>query len=243
MYQNYTHVGLKMGSDFSLWAGTPLQKIWLHLVFFKDMTWCALRIIYTLFHYLFTILYNNIVIIISFLVTIFNNFFYSRREKISILYWWVIILIKNFTFIFNFFSLCWVSYLHSFLSASTYRYVAYRQYTYWIHKKLGRKIRIAIPSCAVKKIRESFPSESGSYKGFEYGHWQIVNLYCNHQVCFTFMYCNLHNLYCTARAGINIHVPFRVKKLLFGNTLGITSQKWSLSGLLSFFFHNFVESF
>ncbi|XP_068681367.1 uncharacterized protein [Montipora foliosa] len=48
----------------------------------------------------------------------------------------------------------------------TYRYVAYRQYTYWIHKKLGRKMRIPIPSCAVKKIRESFPSESRSYKGF-----------------------------------------------------------------------------
>lgn len=57
-----------------------------------------------------------------------------------------------------------------FLSVSTYRYVAYRQYTYWIHKKLGRKIRIAIPSCVVKKIRESFPSESGSYRGFEYAH-------------------------------------------------------------------------
>ena len=57
-----------------------------------------------------------------------------------------------------------------FSSVSTYRYVAYRQYTYWIHKKLGRKIRIAIPSCVVKKIRESFPSESGSYRGFEYAH-------------------------------------------------------------------------
>ena len=37
------------------------------------------------------------------------------------------------------------------LSVSTYRYVAYGQYTYWIHKKLGRKIRIAILSCVVKK--------------------------------------------------------------------------------------------
>ena len=57
-----------------------------------------------------------------------------------------------------------------FLCVSTYRYVAYRQYTYWIHKKLGQKIRIAIPSCVVKKIRESFPSESGKYRGFEYAH-------------------------------------------------------------------------
>ena len=37
------------------------------------------------------------------------------------------------------------------LPVSTYRYVAYGQYTYWIHKKLGRKIRITILSCVVKK--------------------------------------------------------------------------------------------
>ena len=57
-----------------------------------------------------------------------------------------------------------------FPSVSTYRYVAYRQYTYWIHKKLGRKIGIAIPSCVVRKIRESFQNESRSYRGFEYAH-------------------------------------------------------------------------
>ena len=48
--------------------------------------------------------------------------------------------------------------------------VANKEYTYWIHKKLGRKIRIPIPSCVVKQIRESFPSEGGNYKGFEYAH-------------------------------------------------------------------------
>lgn len=135
----------------------------------------------------------------------------------------------------------YIYWLHSFLPVSTYRYVAYRQYTYWTHKKLGRKIRIAIPSCAVNKIMESFPSESGSYKGFEYAHWQIVNLYFNHQVCLTFMYCNWHNLYLMVRAGIII--LFRVRKLLFGNTLGLlnflgsgcqmwlqrqTKDKWTL---------------
>ena len=62
-------------------------------------------------------------------------------------------------------------------SVSTYRYVAYGQYTYWIHKKLGRKISIAILSFVVKKKknRESFPSESGSYRGFEYAHLKPDN--------------------------------------------------------------------
>ena len=35
MYQNYVHFGLNMGPDFSLWAGTPLSKIWLHPFFLK----------------------------------------------------------------------------------------------------------------------------------------------------------------------------------------------------------------
>ncbi|KAK3731611.1 hypothetical protein QZH41_015865 [Actinostola sp. cb2023] len=50
----------------------------------------------------------------------------------------------------------------------TYRYIAYRQWTYWTHGKLGKKIRIPIPSCVVAKIRNCYPSEYGQYKGFEY---------------------------------------------------------------------------
>ncbi|XP_046842109.1 P2X purinoceptor 7-like [Xenia sp. Carnegie-2017] len=50
----------------------------------------------------------------------------------------------------------------------TLRYTAYRQWTAWIHGKLGKKYRLPIPSCAVKEIRKAFPSPSGIYKGFEY---------------------------------------------------------------------------
>ena len=42
-----------------------------------------------------------------------------------------------------------------FLSVSAYRYVAHRQYTYWIHKKVDQKIRITIPYCVVKKIEKA----------------------------------------------------------------------------------------
>lgn len=47
-----------------------------------------------------------------------------------------------------------------------YRYTAYRQLTRWCWGWLGKDIRIILPACAVKKIRESFPSET--YTGFQY---------------------------------------------------------------------------
>ena len=50
------------------------------------------------------------------------------------------------------------------------RYTAYRQWTAWMHGKLGGKYRRPMPSCAVKEIRKAFPSPSGEYKGFEYAH-------------------------------------------------------------------------
>ena len=50
------------------------------------------------------------------------------------------------------------------------RLVAYRQYTWWIHGHLGRRIRIAIPSCAVSAIRDVYPEAyPGSYRGVEDG--------------------------------------------------------------------------
>ena len=46
-----------------------------------------------------------------------------------------------------------------------YRLAAYRQFTYWVHNKLGRHVRQVIPSCAVNKIRETFPDATGQYRG------------------------------------------------------------------------------
>ena len=45
-----------------------------------------------------------------------------------------------------------------------YRFTAYRQLTRWCWGWLGREIRVVLPSCAVKKIRNTFPSSS--YTGF-----------------------------------------------------------------------------
>lgn len=47
-----------------------------------------------------------------------------------------------------------------------YRYLAYRRFTRWIWHVLGKNRRKVIPACAVKTIRDTFPSES--YVGFKY---------------------------------------------------------------------------
>lgn len=50
----------------------------------------------------------------------------------------------------------------------TLRYISYRRLVRWIFKKLGQKNRKRLPACAVKAIRENFPSESNEYTGFKY---------------------------------------------------------------------------
>lgn len=47
-----------------------------------------------------------------------------------------------------------------------YRYLAYRRFTRWIYGLLPNRCRKVIPACAVKAIRERFPSEE--YCGFKY---------------------------------------------------------------------------
>ena len=49
----------------------------------------------------------------------------------------------------------------------TFRLAAYRQFTWWIHSRLGRSVRRIIPACAVAEIRRSFPEETGQYTGFQ----------------------------------------------------------------------------
>ena len=46
-----------------------------------------------------------------------------------------------------------------------FRYTSYRQFVMWIWGRLGAEVRVPIPSCAVNRIRRSFPSEA-DYTGF-----------------------------------------------------------------------------
>ena len=50
---------------------------------------------------------------------------------------------------------------------TTYRLAAYRQFTYWIHTRLGRAVRRVIPACAVNQIRLAYPEPSGQYTGYQ----------------------------------------------------------------------------
>jgi hypothetical protein len=51
----------------------------------------------------------------------------------------------------------------------TLRLAAYRQFTWWIHSKLGRKVRRVIPACVVATIRAAFSEESEMYVGYKDG--------------------------------------------------------------------------
>ncbi|KAH7968552.1 hypothetical protein HPB52_009582 [Rhipicephalus sanguineus] len=47
-----------------------------------------------------------------------------------------------------------------------YRFVAYRLFTKWIWRRLGRHNRVVLPACTVERIRREFPS--ASYVGFRH---------------------------------------------------------------------------
>ncbi|KAK2556982.1 hypothetical protein P5673_020826 [Acropora cervicornis] len=49
-----------------------------------------------------------------------------------------------------------------------FRYIAYRQLVRWCWVHLGKHVRVALPSCAVNKIRNTFPADFGlSYTGLK----------------------------------------------------------------------------
>ena len=49
----------------------------------------------------------------------------------------------------------------------SYRFAGYKQYTWWVHQRLGKGVRRVIPSCALWAIRNQYPSSDGNYKPFE----------------------------------------------------------------------------
>ena len=49
---------------------------------------------------------------------------------------------------------------------NAFRYAAYRQFTWWIHNRLGQGVRRIIPSCAIWAIRDQYPDETNTYVPF-----------------------------------------------------------------------------
>ena len=49
----------------------------------------------------------------------------------------------------------------------TYRYASYRQFTWWIHDRLGCHVRRVMQSCAISRIRVEFEEDAGNYSVFE----------------------------------------------------------------------------
>ena len=51
--------------------------------------------------------------------------------------------------------------------AKAYRYAAYRNFTYFVHTRLGKGVRRRIPACVIRRIREQFPAPDGMYVGYK----------------------------------------------------------------------------
>ena len=49
---------------------------------------------------------------------------------------------------------------------NSFRYAAYRQFTWWIHNRLGKGVRRVIPSCAIWAIRDLYPDKNAEYIPF-----------------------------------------------------------------------------
>nr|XP_021331263.1 P2X purinoceptor 7-like [Danio rerio] len=47
-----------------------------------------------------------------------------------------------------------------------FRYLSYRSFVSWCWGWLGREVRVVIPSCVVRRIRQEFPNAAGQYVGF-----------------------------------------------------------------------------
>ena len=60
-----------------------------------------------------------------------------------------------------------------------HHYVAYRQFTCWMHNHLGRNLRRAAPSCVVNAIKTEFPAPDRIYVRFKEAEEQKNETYLN----------------------------------------------------------------
>ena len=77
-----------------------------------------------------------------------------------------------------------------------YRHIAYRQLARFLFGIVGRENRAPLPSCAVKRIRETFPSTDGEYTGYQE---ILLATYCN----ILYYFCNICNFVCCMYVSIS----------------------------------------
>jgi len=53
--------------------------------------------------------------------------------------------------------------------------MAYRAFVSWMKqgKRLGKGVRVVIPSCVVNCIRDKFPAPDGQYTGFHFAEYPV----------------------------------------------------------------------
>lgn len=84
-----------------------------------------------------------------------------------------------------------------------YRHTAYRQLIGWCWQWLGKKVRVPLPSCAVARIRYSFPSETHALDSsflnfrFRYSYFRFIQYNDNNHM---YMYVLLFDWKSTAMA-------------------------------------------
>ena len=61
------------------------------------------------------------------------------------------------------------------ISNRSFRYAEYRQYTWWVHNRLGRGFKKLIPSCAAWAIRDAYPESDYKYLPFQEARDEINN--------------------------------------------------------------------
>ncbi|KAF4530369.1 hypothetical protein B566_EDAN018172 [Ephemera danica] len=59
--------------------------------------------------------------------------------------------------------------LKNVVAADSWRYIAYRDFVLWINskKRLGKNVRVPLPSCVVWAVRSKWPEASEQYVGFK----------------------------------------------------------------------------
>ena len=61
-------------------------------------------------------------------------------------------------------------YLEESSTNCSLRFAAYKQFTWWVFESLGKNNRRVLPSCAIWKIRSTYPESDGKYTKYSDGN-------------------------------------------------------------------------